>query len=237
MRPPTAKVVTTKYKSIINDLMSFVDSVCDEQTLSAFLSPIVRVAAPKTKKLTEVQLAALERSCEHLLGKTLTKSLISANAYRIIANWQYIDGGMHIPEWDGSAELSDAVFLGLYKGNFSDSNGQKYKVKIRLKTGLCSGIIHWCFFTSKQLYYFMDHVSGTKSLKCMAEEIAGMEARLKVEAAGGSLKVLSWECTQQQKKHNRELAYARSDISKCVHGRPCNTCPQTAAECPLAVWV
>jgi hypothetical protein len=232
---PTANSISKKFAAIKDGLTALVGKTCDKDVLSAFCNLLISTCT--SKKLSVEQLAALERSTDHLLNKALTKDLIDANAHRVIANWQFIMEGMDIPVWTGGRTDAEVLFLGCEKQRVLEKNKVYLVCLIKLRTGLGAGIISRVRFTPRQISFFLSKHSGTKSYNCSAEEISGMKASLVLELNGDEINVVDWKCTQTQKVYNRQLAEARRDVRKCPTFRPCNTCPKTTRECNLAIWL
>lgn len=190
---------------------------------------------PKNGKISPEQATALQQSLNHLKNKTLKKDTIYLNMYRVFANWHFIREGMHIPVWQGEPDTADIIFIGVKVINTEGL--PKYKVAVRLKTGLGAGLRKTAIISSRALQLFLDRYSGCGKFECPVEEVAGMQARALVSHPITGLRIHSWECTQENKKHNRQLAEIRGDLTKCQRRRTCNTCAKTIKECPLAVWL
>ena len=232
---PTASSISKRFAAIKDGLADLVGKTCDKDVLSAFCNLLISTCT--SKKLAVEQLSALERSTDHLLNQVLSKSLIDANAYRVIANWKFIIEGMEIPIWTNGRTDAEVLFLGCEKQRVLEKNKLYLVCAIKLRTGLGAGIISRVRFTPRQISFFLNKHSGTKSLGCSAEEISGMKASLVLDMQGEEIKVVDWKCTAAQKQYNRQLAEARRDVRKCSTFRPCNTCPQTTRECNLAIWL
>ena len=235
MMTPTASSISKRFAAIKNGLAELSDKACDKQVLSAFCNLLISTCT--SKKLTADQLAALERSTIHLLDKQLTRELLDANAYRVIANWHFIMEGMDIPVWTGGRIDSEILFLGCSKKRIIDKGKVYLNLKIKLRTGISAGIIYWVRLTTRQISFFLGKESGTKSQGCSPEEISGMKVSAVLELAGDDIRIVDWKCSDSQKKYNRQLAEARRDVRKCSTFRPCNTCPKTTRECNLAIWL
>jgi hypothetical protein len=212
-----------------------VDKMCDKHVLSAFCSLLSNACSKK--KLTDAQWNALAMSTEHLIGQQLTKKLLVSNAYRVLANFYFIMEGMAIPVWDGTSIEASVVFIGLHRKREQIKDKLYLKVQLKFRNGLSAGIIYWVAFTPRQIQFFLQRFSGCKSLNPAIEEISGMRASLVVELCGEQLKVLDWDCTADEKAYNRQLTEARRNVRKCTPFRPCNTCPKTIGQCPLAIWL
>ena len=68
---PTANSISKRFATIKDGLAELAGKTCDKQVLSAFCNLLMKACT--SKKLTDEQLAALERSTDHLLDKPLTK--------------------------------------------------------------------------------------------------------------------------------------------------------------------
>jgi len=232
---PTANSISKKFAAIKDGLADLVGKTCDKNVLSAFCNLLISTCT--SKKLSVEQLSALERSTDHLLGQVLTKELVNANAYRVIANWKFISEEMEIPVWSRGRTDAEVLFLGCSKQRVLEKNKVYLVCAIKLRTGLGAGIISRVRFTPRQISFFLSKHSGTKSYSCSAEEISGMKASLVLDLSGEEITVVDWHCTDAQKQYNRQLAEARRDVRKCSTFRPCNTCPKTTRECNLAIWL
>lgn len=235
MRVPSANVVSKRFALISDQLNEFADKVCDRHILSAYCS-LLKNACIK-KQLTEEQWNSLVASTEHLMGQQLTRKLLVSNAYRILANFYFIMEGMAIPVWDGTKTDASVVFTGIDKKREVVRDKIYLKAQIKFRNGISAGIIYWVAFTPRQIQFFLQRFSGCKSLNPAIEEISGMRASLVVELCGDQLKVLDWDCTADEKAYNRQLTEARRNVRKCTPFRPCNTCPKTIEQCPLAIWL
>ena len=235
MKAPSANVVSKRFDSISDRLNNMAGKVCDKAALSAFCSLLIE--ASTSQKLNQVQLDALSASTEHLIGQELTRSLLVSNAWRVLANFHFIMEGMAIPVWEGERTEAQAVFLGLSRKRELIKNKLYLSVKLKLRSGLAAGIIIWSRLTNRQVNFFLQRQSGCKSLNPAAEEISGMRATLQIELQGDDLKVVAWQCSADEKSYNRKLTEARRSVRKCSTFMPCNTCPKTIKECPLAIWL
>ena len=232
---PTANSISKRFATIKDGLAELAGKTCDKQVLSAFCNLLMKACT--SKKLTDEQLAALERSTDHLLDKPLTKELIDANAHRVIANWGFIQEGMDIPVWTGGRTDAEILFLGCNKRRKIEKNKVYLNLQIKLRTGISAGIICWVGLTTRQISFFLSKQSGTKTIGCSPEEISGMKCSAVLELVGEEIHIVDWKCTDLQKKYNRQLAEARRSPRKCDTFRPCNTCPKTTKECNLAIWL
>ena len=234
MQPPSGIVVARNFSAISPVLDGLIGSVCNAATLSVFCNAIIKVKT--SRKLERQQLAALERSTEHLMGQEMTKQLLHSNAYRVLANWHFIKEGMPIPVWEGDPIDCACTFLSIDKKRETKNDKLFLKVRVKLRSGLAAGIIYGVAFTPKQIGYFLKHISGAKAYNCAIEEFSGMRAQVTVEMQGEELHVLDWKCTESDRKYNRELAEARRNPRKCNNQIPCNACPRTVNACNLAIW-
>ena len=235
MTPPSGNAVAKVFAAAVPVLDTLVDSVCDGQALSTFCNAII--TARSKQKLNDEQLAALEASTKHLVGKRLTRQLIHSNAYRVIANWHFIHEGMSIPVWEGEPIDCACTFLGLNRKRIRYNEKLYLEVKIKLRTGLAAGIITRVRFTIRQINFFLKRFSGAGSFNCAVEELSGMKAQLTVELQGEDVRVLDWKCNQSDKDYNKQLTEMRRNVRKCSRPIPCNTCPKTVSECKLAIWL
>ena len=235
MRVPSANAVSKRFALISDKLSDMVDKVCDKHILSAYCS--ILAAACTKQKLSKEQWDMLVASTEHLIGQTLTRKLLVSNAYRVLANFHFIAEGMAIPIWDGGSIEASIVFTGLSKKREQVKDKVYVKAQMKFRNGISAGIINWSAFTPRQIQFFLQRHSGCKSLNPAIEEISGMRASLVVEMQGDQLKVLDWKCTDDEKKYNKALTEARRSVRKCTPFRPCNTCPKTIEQCPLAIWL
>ena len=237
MRALTSKQVTAAVAKAKSKLADFEAVTFTTEVAASFVLLAASVVRKHPKPLTGDQANAAYNSCAHLIGTKPTKEMLIANFYRLVANWYIIDEGAAIPQWGGEPITSDVAFLAVKKGRIPVVNGKRqYKVRIRLKTGLCAGIISWVVLNERLILRFLDRLAGTKMYRCSAEEIAGMEARVVVDSNNGAIHLSEFNCTQAQKEANKKLAEARADVRKCRAAKPCNICAATVAECPLAVW-
>ena len=235
MKVPSANVVNKRFAEVAPKLNELAGKVCDKHILSAYCC-MLKDATIK-QPLDQAQLDALACSTEHLMGQTLTRQLLVSNAWRVLANFHFIMEGMAIPVWEGDRTETQVVFLGLEKKRQINKGKLYLQVQIKLRSGLPAGIITWSRFTNRQISFFLQRQSGCKSFNPAVEEISGMQASLMVELQGDDLRVVDWKCTADEKKFNRQLTEARRDPRKCSTFMPCNTCPKTIKECPLAIWL
>ena len=235
MKAPSANVVGKRFEQISQQLNDLAGKVCDKAALSAFCSLLI--GASTSKRLDQAQIDALTSSTEHLIGQLLTRQLLVSNAYRVLANFHFIMEGMAIPVWEGERTEAQAVFLGLSRKREVQNNKLYLNIRVKLRSGLAAGIIYWSRFTNRQVNFFLQRQSGCRSLNPAVEEISGMRASLQIEMQGDDLKVVDWQCSADEKNYNRKLTEARRDVRKCSAFMPCNTCPKTIAECPLAIWL
>ncbi len=235
MKAPTTSWISKRLAPIRSQLGDLAGKMCDKAILSAYCN--ILMSACTKQKLSQEQLAALERSADHLIGQTLTQDLIDANTYRIMANWHFIMEGMEVPLWTGGRTDAEVLFLGCEKRRIVENNKLYIVCAIKLRTGLAAGIITRVRFTPRQVSFFLNKHSGTKSIGCAAEEISGMKARVVLDMKGEDITVVEWECSAEQKAYNKQLAEARRDVRKCSTFIPCNTCPRTTKECNLAIWL
>lgn len=227
--------VTARMQQATPAIERMAGTVFDEKTLSAFVHTALMACRRGDPKITQSQYNALYQSIEHLMGSVQDVSIIRNNMHRVIANWHFIAEGMRIPEWQGERIDADVVFIGLDKPKVGDHVALCH-LTAKLKAGIAAGIIIRTRLHRTYVQGFLDRVAGVSSYECPVEEIAGMEARLTLYMSGGEVRIKDWNCTADQKKHNRQLSEARGDVSKCQNPVPCNTCPKNIRQCNLAVW-
>ena len=237
-KEPSLGRVNKHYQQVLPYLPEFEDAYLDEPKLRRF-AVVLRDICHTAKKVPFRQrsAAALWDTLSHLLGQTPTPALIKRNAMRVIANWNFIEEGVPIPTWDGMPLTSDAVFVGVARLPVGEGEMPKLYLRVKLKTGLCAGIITGVSVSASKIGYFLDHVGGVAHSHCNVEEIAGMQARLQVSWEGGKLVILDWQATDAQKSANRKITEARSDAAKCTRSQPCNVCKADISQCSLAVWL
>ena len=84
MKAPTSISTSKRIGSIKAQLNELAGKMCDKAVLSAFCNLLIGAATKK--ELTQLQLASLERSTNHLLGQELTPELIDANTLTFAFN-------------------------------------------------------------------------------------------------------------------------------------------------------
>lgn len=239
MRQPTVRQVTGWLKRIENEASPLFGkpalAPADVLKLAGTCFSIVR----PTLKPSPAQCAAAVHALEHLGKGAATRRAVAASVMRLVANFNFIVEGMEIPLWDGKPTYTDMYVMGV--GRLPETPGHLpgLLLMLKLKTGLCAGIIICGRLNSNQLSEFLLHSAGTAKFNCAPEEISGMEARGTVSLnPDGTLKIHSLTCSDAQKKHNRDLTERRGDPLKCgTPGTPCNACSRNIKECPLAVWL
>lgn len=233
MRQPTSPIIDKWFGQIKTDLNVYADKVLTREDLVA-LAKLVGGAVTPGKAVSTAFVASLA----HLIGKPHSRAVINRNIRRVLANWHFIDEGMTIPDWDGSSTDADAVVIGVKNAGTTAGGFRAFLVLFKLKTGLVAGITRCSLESERRIEAFLQHDSGCANYSCAPEEIAGMRVRVTVSSAGGSLlKIEELSATSAQKKLNKELCEARSDVTKCGNPIPCNACGKTIEECPLAVWL
>ena len=237
MKSPSLNRVNKQYKEALEHVQELANVYYDDAQLLRFAQVLVNVAHKKKEPFKLTSNAALCATIAHLKGKVLTEAMVKSNLLRVIANWDFIDEGIEIPPWDGTRCSTDVVFIGVARQKTEGSSQPKLYIRVKLKTGLCAGIITGVSVPVSKVGYFLDHIAGVAHSHCNVEEIAGMQAQLVVGFAGGSLQIFDWYCTNAHKKENRKLTNARGDAAKCVRSQPCNVCKATVNECGLAVWL
>lgn len=213
------------------------DTIITNTELSEIAFNIAKVSNASTKKLTEEQKGALYQSIKHLEKKKCSVSVIKKNALRIIANWNFIEEGIPIPEWDGGCTTADLEFVGVYKPIDSNDLLDKIFIKTKLLSGIAAGMVATCALYTNAVYFFLDKYSWVGSYKFQPEEVAGMRAKAVVSMESDTLKIKEWVHTTSNKKHNNRLASYRTSNNKCSLQIECNECNKTVKQCSLAVWV
>lgn len=238
MRPPTQRQIDRWCEIAKVRVPAYAGRVLSDIDIREMVTLCFHIAQP-TLKPSPASTAAAFRSLAHLSGKTADEKMVMRNLTRILANWHFIREEMEVPVWDGTATDANAVFIGVSRLNDPGAKGPKMLVMMKLKSGLCAGIIQCAALFERSIQQFLDKQSGTSRMQCAVEEIAGMQARVCITAMNtGLVSVNSWDCTEAQKKHNRDLAERRMDPLKCrLAPQPCNVCNKNIKECPLAVWL
>lgn len=240
MRPPNAEKVTEWMQALKPQLAPFYDRKLTRNDVADIIRLSFKNTMPKNKNLAKWEAwTAAMNSMVHLVGADVSSKVLVRNVHRLVANLHFIADGMAIPEWDGSKESSSVVFIGLIGVNDEVSTSERYVVKMKLKTGVCAGIITCAVLSHRTLAQFLLKTAGVSTLECSVEEVSGMEASLTLSLCdNGLVKVHEWSCNERQKKHNRDLAQRRRDVTKCGEAPlPCNACQKNITECPLAVWL
>lgn len=237
MKEPSRNKINKGLEQALKHLPEFVGKYFDTTKLRQFAVVLVSAMHTSKERFKQSSNEALYETCKHLLGCAPDKALVKANMLHIIANWHLIEDGMEVPMWDGSQCSADAVFLGVHRLKTPEGVMPKLIVRVKLKSGLCAGIIRSVELPASRIGQFLDRVAGVSRYHCALEEIAGMEARVIVDYSGNRLNLYDWSCSEPQKVANRQLTEARTDAAKCVHSQPCNVCKRTIEQCPLAVWL
>jgi len=236
-KEPSRNRINKALAEVQGQLSKFVGHYFDETKLRQFAVVLVRAMHKSNAPFKQRANEALYATCKHLLGQAPSRAVVKGNMLRIIANWHFIENGMEIPVWDGSSCTSDAVFLGVRRINVPEGVMPKMIVRVKLKSGLCAGVIRSVELSANRIGQFLDRVAGVNHYHCALEEIAGMEAKLMVDYSGNQLNIYDWSCTEAQKHVNREITAARTDAAKCPNAQPCNVCKKDIKQCPLAVWL
>lgn len=236
-KEPSRNCINRGLKEAQEQLSKFVGCYFDEAKLRQFAVVLVRAMHKSKQPLKKKSNEALYATCKHLLGQAPSQAVVKGNMLRIIANWHFIENGMEVPVWDGSQCTADAVFLGVRRLKTPDGVMPKMIVRVKLKSGLCAGVIRPVEMTANRIGQFLDRVAGVNHFHCAIEEIAGMEAKLLVDYSGNQLNIYDWRCTDPQKAANRAITEARTDAAKCTNAQPCNVCKKDIKQCPLAVWL
>lgn len=188
----------------------------------------------KTKRLDDTQYAAAYESIKHTVGKAPDSQQVVNSYMRLAANWHIIKQGMDIPLWDGEIVDTDLVVLGIARRRPHGRPGDRL-VKIKLKTGLCAGIIQWIRLNDNIIEAFLQRHSSLGKFKCNTEEISGMHLKARAQLKGSALMIRGLTSNQYQIGLNRKLCEARSD-NKCGRCSSCCACSMTTEHCPLAIW-
>lgn len=189
---------------------------------------------PPREKATPGMTAAAMRSLEPLDGSVMNASMVKRNLHRVVANWHFIRDEMEVPMWEGTPVPSAVAVIGLVKNTGDPS---RIVALLKLKTGLCAGIIQCALFWRNKLVTFLQHNAGVSKFECAPEEFSGMVFHAMVEMSGDRLTVKDMHCTEADKKGNQLIMMARRDVAKCGNPVPCNTCNMDIKNCPLAIWL
>lgn len=234
MKAPTARQVADKLSRLEKHVPGFANVPMTREKLGDMVRALFTVMGGRDAPTPGMTSAAM-RSLLPLENRTFNASMVRRNLQRIIANWQFIADETEIPMWDGKPVRTDVTFIGLVRENNSP---ERNVFLVKLKTGLCAGIISCVLFYRTRLVNFLQHDAGVSRLECAPEELAGMTARATVSMLSDRVMLSEMECTEADKKHNRELAEARRDVAKCAAApMPCNVCLKNIKECPLAIWL
>ena len=224
-----------KYRELEQHLQSFVGKFQDTKRVLEFATCLANIATKS--KLSTIQGGALLDSLRHMEGHTFDVAALRRNGRRVLANWSFIRDGVEIPVWTGGNLECDVLFGGVQRVPVSPNDRPKYLVEIHLKSGLGAGIISCAYLYGGAIKRFLAHDAGCRKFNCTPEEISGMTAKLVVQRRNDILHVNSWNCTQQQKEHNRELCLFRRRADRCKRQGPCRDCPKNINQCSLAVWL
>ena len=190
---------------------------------------------PVEGKPTDEMTSATMRSLSPLAMTTLNASMVKRNMQRIVANWNFIQDGTPVPMWDGSKTPTEVTFIGLAK---EQANDQRFVFLVKLKTGLCAGIISCALLYRNFLTTFLQHDAGVSKLNCAPEDLAGMNVHAVAQMLPDRVQLTEITCSAADKAHNKELVEARRDVTKCaIAPMPCNVCQKHIKECPLAIWL
>ena len=236
-KEPSRNRINKAFEEVQKHLPEFVGKYFDQSRLREFAVVLVQAMHKTKEPFKKCSNEALYATCKHLLGQGPDKALVKGNMLRIIANWHFIENGMEIPVWDGSMCSSDAIFLGVRRLKTAEGVMPKMIVRVKLRSGLCAGIIRPVELSANRIGQFLDRVAGVNHYHCALEEIAGMEAKLSVDYSGNRLNIYDWTCTEAQKAANRAITEARTDAAKCKNAQPCNVCKKDIKQCTLAVWL
>ena len=205
-----------------------------DRNVRAELARLLFSVMPPYDKATPGMTASVMQSLSPLDGSTLNTSMVKRNLHRIVANWHFIRDELEIPMWEGVLTPSAVTVLGLAKVM---TDGSKIVALLKLKTGLCAGIIQCALFWRNKISTFLQHNAGVSKFECAPEEFSGMAFHAMVEMSGDRLTVKDMHCTEADKKGNQLLMKARRDAAKCGTPVPCNTCNMDIKTCPLAIWL
>ena len=153
-KEPSLGRVEKHYGQALKFLPEFENVYMTEPKLRRFaviLRDICHTAKAEPFRLRSAD--ALWNSISHLLGQTPTPALIKRNAMHVIANWNFVEEGVTIPQWDGTPITTDVVFIGVARMECEEGTMPKLYVKLKLKTGLCAGIITGVSITSSKIGY------------------------------------------------------------------------------------
>ena len=242
MKPPSVQKVSEWMEEMRPKMAEIVDRGAEltRKDLKDIVKCLIRTISPSSKELRKPESTSAAMSALlHLEGQKVGLQMLMKNINRMLANLHFLYEGMEIPEWDGTRESAAVAFIGVRGVDNEASQSDRYIVKIKLKSGLCAGIITCAVLPRRSIALFLLKTSGTSKSECAVEEIAGMEATLTVSLNDhGLLQVHEWSCSDDQKRHNRDIASRRRDVLKCeMAPSPCNVCMKTIMECPLAVWL
>jgi len=241
MRPPTAEWVDGRLKK----LGGVLDGLSGTPLSPAAVDRLARSAEAEADP-SGMQTATREKLCgmardalSRLQGRTLNRQKLEANVRRLLANWHFLRDGDTIPDWDGSRTEAEALFIGVLRQPPRQGGLPRILARVKLKTGLCAGIIQCTSLNVQSIWSFMDrNCRFNRDEPPTPEELAGMAASVTVSMLpDGSLRIHQWSCNERQRKRNRELTMLRSAPGKCTHCIPCNACPADIRQCSLAVWL
>lgn len=235
MKQPTANQIDSWFGSIKTALNAYIDKPLTHNDLEG----IAVLMGRAVRRGSKVSSAAVS-SMSHLEGKTVSIGMLNRNVRRVLANWNFIDEGSDIPDWDGTPVTTDAVVLGVRAAGQGAGGRRQYLLALKLKTGLVAGLVKCAVETDGRIDQFLSSKAGVSKMAPATEDIAGMRARITIEGLPdvSMVKVQQWDASENQRKLNKDLEERRADVTKCSKGiQPCNTCRCNIRECPLAVWL
>ena len=230
--PPSEKRLNSRMQEVAKSCNVFAGLKLTKIELADLVRLLFRVT--ETKNRTSEATAACMRSLLPIENQILNASMIKRNCQRVLANWHFVDAGLEVPLWDGSKTPTAVAIIGMLK---TSAHQDKYTFIIKLKTGLCSGIINCTSLWRRSLSTFLQHKAGVAKFNASPEEFSGMAVHATAEMLPDKLVLTEMTCTDADKKHNKELLTARRDIAKCSTPVPCNICQLNIKECPLAIWI
>lgn len=198
MRQPSSKQVDTWLDALKPSLQKLEDTYLGNKALKQLVADAFHVIQPRLKPVPGAVSSAFG-ALSHLLDKKPTANVLKRNVVRLLANWHFVRDGMDIPEWDGSATTTDIVILGIARRPITIFGKPAHNAVLKLKTGLCAGIITCVALNDAVLGRFLDHTAGVCRMECALEEVSGMMFRAEVSMRDGiTLKVLQMDATVEQ---------------------------------------
>lgn len=231
--PPSQSRINEYVEKLNKGLGDYAGVLMADSSVYAMANGIVDVLFSGSKQDRSKARDAVMTSLKHLSGRKHDSAVIAKNLYRIAANWHLLKKGVSIPEWNGSPVVSRVVVVGLRR-----LKHERFFMKLKLKSGVAAGVVACTVMSKNMADYFVEHSAGCGRLEASPEDISGMELTAVVKANGSdSVRLTDLTTNEQQKKHNKELVENRSAAGRCTSGCPCNVCPRTIQQCPLAIWL